>query len=146
MPPVAFQEPVEPVGERERALDALVRDRFGNNITEFARKVAAKRGNKMGSEKSAYYRILRGDDGRLVRDRLKTYAEVLKVSPKPFLQTWAEDATRAAADSSSLPPRLSPKEVRALFLELIGRIDRLVDQVEDLERRVPPKRQQEAKP
>lgn len=140
MPPVAFQEAVKPAGERERALDALVRDRFGNNVTEFARRVAAKRGNQMASEKSAYYRILRGADGRLVRERLKTYAEVLGVSPTQFLQAWAGDAKAVAAESSSLPPRLNPAEVRALFLEVIGRIDDLVGRVERLEQQGLPKR------
>jgi hypothetical protein len=133
---VAPAEPVRPAGDREQALYDLVEAKFGNNA-EFFRRVAKLTKKKPATEKSSYYRIIRGNPGRRHLWRLGHYAKVLGISAETFLAAWEED--EAAADETSLPLNLSPREVRDALLKLIDQVDRLAGQVERLEQQQPSK-------
>lgn len=86
LPPVARAKPAQPAGERERRLLELV-DRRGS-VASFARAVAELTGKTVDTEKSAYYRIIRGQDGDLVVWRLRQYATVLGVPEEDLVAPW----------------------------------------------------------
>lgn len=137
MTPVARAKEVSPAGERERALLQMVEEKFDHNVAAFSRRVAERTGRSATTEKSSFYRIVRGESGRMVPVRLGHYAHVLGVPVKTFLKAWEEG--EAAADASVLPLRLSPREVRNALVLLLDQVAHLERQVEALERQQQPR-------
>lgn len=127
---MARAQEVRPAGDRERWLLELVDKKFDGNVTAFIRAVSARTGKSWETEKSAFYRIVRGEPGRLVEWRLGHYADVLGFTGR-FIQVWREAAEED--DESVLPLTLSPREVRAALLTLMNQVSHLERQVETLE-------------
>lgn len=133
---MAKASPVRPAGPREQDLYDLVDRKFPDK-PRFYERVAKLTQLSPDTEKSSFYRVIRGDRGRKVRWRLGIYAKVLEISPEAFLKAWAEDEEAVAG--GSLPLRLSPREVRDALVALRDQVARLERQVEALERRRQPR-------
>lgn len=133
LPPVARARPVQPAGEREQKLLELV-DRFGS-VASFARDVARRTKKKPETEKSAYYRIIRGEEGDLVVWRLRHYAAVLGIDEEELIAPWLIDQTLApTADDLERLNRivaLLEEDPTAAGGELAPLLQRVADELHD---------------
>lgn len=140
---MARAQEVTPAGDREKWLLELVEKKFDGNVASFARTVAQLTGKSWETEKSAFYRIVRGEQGRLVDWRLGHYATALGFTGR-FLQVWKEGEEEA--DESVLPQHLSPREVRDALVTVLALVDDLVARVERLEQQRQPRTRKAATP
>lgn len=97
---MARAKPAAAAGEREQRLLARVDEIYGNTAA-FARDVASRTGLSPASEKSAFYRIIRGAPGDRVEWRLRHYAALLKIDTQTLVSEW--EAPTGAADAAARP-------------------------------------------
>lgn len=100
---------MQPAGEREQRLLDLV-EGYGTTA-EFIRAVSARTHRSPVTEKSAFYRIVRGRPGDRVQWRVRHYASVLGVDRDELADAWTS-------------PRKTPKASEmALLTQIVTRLE-----------------------
>jgi hypothetical protein len=127
--PVARATQAKPKGPKERRLLRAVDEAYPSTVA-FLREVSNVTKDSLDAEKTAFYRIVRGEIGDKTGWRLRKYAVLLKVKPEEILRP-AELRAAAVADS---PARRRPnlRSLEADLETLADRVDRLARQVSRL--------------